>query len=75
MFLNALENCYSTFKQKALKQSNWEPKYFDFDYFCFHTPFSKMVQKAFFHLLFKDIERYASQGVFPKKVVDEMKSN
>lgn len=43
VYLNALSNCYTTFKEKAKKQLNWDPKFFDFDYFCFHTPFSKMV--------------------------------
>lgn len=27
----------------------------DFDYMCFHTPFSKMVQKSFFALLLDDM--------------------
>ena len=31
-------------------------KYQDFDYFGFHTPYSKMVQKSFLSLLLADIE-------------------
>lgn len=30
--------------------------YNDFSYFCFHTPFSKQVQKTFYALLLTDIE-------------------
>lgn len=31
------------------------PKYHDFSYMCFHTPYSKMVQKSFFTVLEHDI--------------------
>ena len=56
VYLNALAKCYETFKEKSkLRYKGYEPKYYDFDYFCFHTPFSKMVQKSFFHLLFQDL--------------------
>ena len=44
VYLNALEKCYETFKTKCrLRYKGYEPKYQDFDYFCFHTPFAKMV--------------------------------
>ena len=44
VYLNALENCYENFKSKCKNIHNgWEPKYQDFDYFAFHTPFCKMV--------------------------------
>jgi 3-hydroxy-3-methylglutaryl CoA synthase len=33
--------------------------YHDFDYFCMHTPFSKMVQKSFYHLVLEDIIKSA----------------
>jgi hydroxymethylglutaryl-CoA synthase len=46
IYLGALANCFEQFKTKyarrypGLKQPL---NYHDFDYFCFHTPFSKMV--------------------------------
>lgn len=44
IYLNALNSCFSTFKLKSMKAHQpWEPSYKDFDYMCFHTPFSKMV--------------------------------
>ena len=52
IYLNALSQCYETFKAKY-QQRHGGPvlNYHDFDYFCFHTPFAKMVQKSFFHLI------------------------
>jgi len=34
--------------------------YKDFDYFCFHTPFAKMVQKSFLSLLEHDVKKNPS---------------
>ena len=65
LYKAALERCYATFKTK----SSHEPKYYDFDYFCFHTPFSKMVQKSFFHLLFQDLKSQANKQYFPQEVI------
>jgi hydroxymethylglutaryl-CoA synthase len=56
VYLNALEQCYSSLKNKFKKQYNQEPMYKDFDYFCFHTPFAKMVQKSFLNLLYQDVK-------------------
>jgi hydroxymethylglutaryl-CoA synthase len=44
VYLNALKECFNTFKAKCQKSATpWNPTYKDFDYMCFHTPFSKMV--------------------------------
>jgi hydroxymethylglutaryl-CoA synthase len=45
VYLNALAQCYETFKQKYHRRyPGVKPlNYHDFDYFCFHTPFAKMV--------------------------------
>ncbi len=43
IFLNALRVCYHTFRAKYLKAYGQSPNMYDFSYFAFHTPFSKMV--------------------------------
>ena len=45
VYLNALSRCYETLKLKHQKRYDLhrECNYHDFDYFCFHTPFAKMV--------------------------------
>ena len=43
-FLTQLDTCYELFLQKLKAHGEeWIEKLFDFDYFCFHTPFSKQV--------------------------------
>lgn len=75
VYLNALEKCYTSFKAKCRERhGGWEPKYQDFDYFCFHTPFSKMVQKSFFNLLLQDIALY-QESAFPRDLVEQMRAN
>ena len=43
IYLNALRQCFKTFKQKFESAHGTIPNYHDFSHFCFHTPFSKMV--------------------------------
>ena len=43
IYLNALRQCFKTFKQKFESTNGTIPNYYDFSHFCFHTPFSKMV--------------------------------
>jgi len=55
VYLNALRQCLRTFAQKYAKRHNTRPlSYHDFAYFCFHTPYAKMVQKSFFTMLEHD---------------------
>ena len=52
--------------------------YRDFSYFCFHTPFSKQVQKTFFSLLLTDIEqsyKEQKQGRYPEELVSQLAAN
>ena len=75
VYLNALENAYSTLKAKCRQRyGGWEPKYSDFDYFCFHTPFSKMVQKCYFNLLLQDIAEYKEKN-FDAKLVESLREH
>ena len=43
VYLNAMLNCFRLFKQKYQKMYNQDIAIKNFDYMCFHTPFSKMV--------------------------------
>lgn len=46
IYLNALRQCWTTFDSKYKQRYGKEakvPKYHDFAYFCFHTPYGKMV--------------------------------
>lgn len=62
IYLNALRQCWDTYDQKYTKRHGTKaPKYQDFDYFCFHTPYSKMVQKSFYELVRHDITTQANR--------------
>lgn len=41
----------------------------DFDYMCFHTPFSKMVQKSYFALLLEDMRSRADSGRYDANIL------
>ena len=43
IYLGALQSCFERLKQKYAERGLKPLTYHDFDYFCFHTPFSKMV--------------------------------
>ena len=52
--------------------------YQDFSYFCFHTPFSKQVQKTFYSLLLTDIEQShkdQKHGRYPPELVSQLAAN
>jgi hydroxymethylglutaryl-CoA synthase len=62
VYLGALSNCYETLKRKYRERNptmTRDLNYHDFDYFCMHTPFSKMVQKSYYHLVLEDIIKSA----------------
>ena len=54
-YFKALETCYDTYSQKYRNHYNHGINLNFFDYFCFHSPFSKMVEKAFYQLLSYDL--------------------
>lgn len=59
-YLMALDSCY---KQMCNKYEKLEGKQFslsDADYFVFHSPYNKLVQKSFARLLYDDFLRNAS---------------
>jgi 3-hydroxy-3-methylglutaryl CoA synthase len=46
-YIKAMKECYNTLKQKKKGENLLESN----DYVCFHTPFHKMIQKAYDALL------------------------
>jgi hydroxymethylglutaryl-CoA synthase len=54
-YFKALESCYETFLQKYQTLHNQNVNLNFFDYFCFHSPFSKMVEKAFLQVVSYDL--------------------
>lgn len=56
VYINAMRQCYETLKKKFAARNKAPFNYHSFQYFAFHTPFSKMVQKSFLALLLHDIE-------------------
>jgi len=71
-YLAALEECYKLIQKKYKTQQNCELNALEFDYLCFHSPFYKMVQKAFAKLIDLDRSKTRSEEevkqLFLKKV-------
>ena len=58
IYLNAMRQCYTTFRQKFRSANGADISYSDFSYICMHTPFAKMVQKSFYTLVMDDMQAY-----------------
>lgn len=52
-YLNALDTCYQQLAQKAASAGG-KFTLEQADFFCFHSPFTKLVQKSFGRLLLND---------------------
>ncbi|CAI9772514.1 unnamed protein product [Fraxinus pennsylvanica] len=59
-YLLALDSCYKSFCTKYEKLEGNQFSVSDADYFVFHSPYNKLVQKSFARLLFNDFLRNAS---------------
>ncbi|GAB4834325.1 hypothetical protein Ancab_032578 [Ancistrocladus abbreviatus] len=59
-YLMALDSCYKRFCSKYEKFEGKQFSLNDADYFLFHSPYNKLVQKSFARLLFNDFLRDAS---------------
>lgn len=67
LYINALQECYKLFKHKTGEKNILEST----DYICFHTPFYKMIQKAFDSLVkleYPNITAQEAASAFLKKV-------
>ncbi|KAG9135967.1 hypothetical protein Leryth_023735 [Lithospermum erythrorhizon] len=59
-YLMALDSCYKTLCNKYEKLEGKQFSISDADYFVFHSPYNKLVQKSFARLLFNDFVNNAS---------------
>ncbi|KAA3460171.1 hydroxymethylglutaryl-CoA synthase-like [Gossypium australe] len=59
-YLVALDTCYKYFCHKYEKLEGKQFSLSDADYFVFHSPYNKLVQKSFARLVFNDFVRNAS---------------
>ncbi|WOG87158.1 hypothetical protein DCAR_0206381 [Daucus carota subsp. sativus] len=59
-YLMALDSCYKRYCQKYEKLEGKQFSMDDADYFVFHSPYNKLVQKSFARLMFNDFLRNAS---------------
>ncbi|KAH1075086.1 hypothetical protein J1N35_027414 [Gossypium stocksii] len=59
-YLMALDTCYKYFCHKYEKLEGKQFSLSDADYFVFHSPYNKLVQKSFARLVFNDFVRNAS---------------
>nr|AHK61014.1 3-hydroxy-3-methylglutaryl-coenzyme A synthase [Aquilaria sinensis] len=59
-YLMALDLCYKHLSEKYEKLEGKKFSVSDVDYFVFHSPYNKLVQKSFARLLFNDFLRNAS---------------
>lgn len=76
IYLNALRESFKTFKQKySTNQKGSKISMSFFDYFCFHTPFCKMVQKSFLAMVMEDIKALDDGSVYDKDLVSEIKKS
>lgn len=59
-YLMALDSCYKLLCSKYEKLEGKQFSIADADYFVFHSPYNKLVQKSFARLVFNDVVRNAS---------------
>lgn len=54
-YLRALDDCYNRFIEKTRRIRSITPAVRETDYFLFHSPYNKLVQKSFARLVYLDI--------------------
>ncbi len=68
-YLKALDDCYLRFASKQEEASGRPFTAEAIDYFCFHHPYNKLVQKAFGRLFYMDARRGKLKKVRPVSCV------
>ncbi|CAG8432849.1 7337_t:CDS:2 [Diversispora eburnea] len=64
-YLKSLDLCYNRYLEKLITKENCEnPSVKSFDYFLFHTPYCKLIQKSFGRLLYNDFIRKSDDPIF-----------
>ena len=63
-YLGALDSCYARYLEKFERHAGQACKMDDFDYFCFHSPYTKLVQKSFARLALGDFVRDPTNAMY-----------
>ena len=75
-YLSSVDACYTGYKSKTLKKSSNDTlinaDYFD--YFCFHSPYNKLVQKGFGRLMAIDFFDNSNTTIFNSEELNKYKS-
>ncbi|KAK2983943.1 hypothetical protein RJ640_018802 [Escallonia rubra] len=66
-YLMALDSCYKIFCEKYQKLEGKQFSMANAEYFVFHSPYNKLVQKSFARLMFDDVVRNASSDEVAKE--------
>lgn len=66
-YLSALDCCYERY---CKKENRPDVSFDDFDYFCFHSPYCKLVQKSFARLCVNDYFLYSDKEQSDSKYPD-----
>jgi hydroxymethylglutaryl-CoA synthase len=75
-YINALLKTYSGVKEKSESAGFSTVNMVETDYFCFHAPYSKLVQKSFLELFWQDIkDGHIEPSPALQKVIDETGGN
>lgn len=61
-YLRALDDCYNRFIEKTKRIREKDISLDKIDYFLFHSPYNKLVQKSFARLLYQDMRRGAADA-------------
>lgn len=68
-YFRALDKCYARYSEKMAKKLGVEnPSLENFDYLCFHSPYTKLVQKSFGRLAFNDFLRNPKDPKFSEEL-------
>lgn len=63
-YLSSVDKCYTGYKQKTLKKTNQKINSDYFDYYCFHSPYNKLVQKGFGRVMAIDYFDSSNETIF-----------
>lgn len=63
-YLEALDECYEKFLNVRKKRYQQVPQIEDWDFFVFHSPYNKLVQKSFGRMMYNDFMRHQEKPVY-----------
>lgn len=72
-YMHSVQKCYKRFKNKFVKRIGKEPCIADFYATLFHSPYTRLTQKAFCSLIFADIKKGQTTGITEKLLIEKLK--